>query len=464
MFSASESIAGGDFDRINNVEQVLLTNPAAGSYEINVIGESIPGDGSSLSDQQGYALVLSAAAPGAPSLDAPANVSASAVGASGIQVDFNAAAGATGYNIYRALGDCSTGALDFSHVGQTTTTSFVDAQTIGGFEYSYRVRADNGASEGTISACGPASVATSAAACNLEPTFDQSSVTAVDSPGNLCGIDLAWTAGSTTCPAGAPLRYNVYRSIDPFFVPDAGSLLAGNVPGTGFTDTSALPNTTYYYVVRAEDSTDPADGNESDGSLRVKSVSLGDGNEPGTFSDGADGFSLMETDAVWSISDNHAQSGTLSYRSAADDAATYPPNTCATITTPELQLQAGSPQLSFAARYDIESNWDGVVLEISTDDGSSWVPITPDGGYPGDFSQTQGPADQRLRLPGQPGRFQRFDRRRVRAGDRRSFSLRRAKRAPALVAVYRSGHGRGRLLPRRCAGNRRQHPGRLHAL
>ena len=404
VFSASESITGGAFDRINNVEQVLLTNPAAGTYEIDVIGESIQGDGSTLSDQQGYALVLSAAAPGAPALTAPTNVSASAVGASGIQVDF-AAAGATRYNIYRALGDCSAGTLDFSHVGQTTTTSFVDAKTIGGFEYSYRVRADDGTSEGPISACGPASVATSTAACDLAPTFDQSSVTAGDSPGNLCGIDLGWDAGSATCPAGDPLQYNVYRSTDPFFVPGPDSLLAGNVPGTGFTDTNAAPNTTYYYVVRAEDSTDPADGNESGGSLRVKAASVGDGNEPGTFFDGADGFSLLNTDAVWSISDNHAQSGVLSYRSAADDAVTYSPNTCAAVTTPELDLQAGSPQLSFAARYDIESDWDGVVLEISIDDGASWTPITPDGGYPGDFSQTGNPPFNVCGFPASQGAF-----------------------------------------------------------
>lgn len=405
VFSASESTTGGTFDRANNVEQVLLTNPGAGSYDISVIGQSIPGDGSLLSDRQGYALVLSAAAPGTPTLTAPDNVSALVVGTSGIQVDFDTVSGAERYNVYRAEGDCAVETLDFSHIGQTGTTGFLDTQTVGGFEYSYRVRADDAASEGPISDCGPASVATSAAACNLTPTFDQSSVTAVDSPGPVCGIDLAWAAGNAICPAGVPLRYNVYRSTDPFFTPDAGSLLAGDVAGTGFTDSTAAADTTYFYVVRAEDSTDATNGNESSGSLRVKAVSLGDGNEPGTFLDGADGLSLMETDAVWSISDNHAESGVLSYRSAPDGAANYSPNTCATITTPELDLQAGSPQLSFAARYDIESDWDGVVLEISTDNGASWAPITPDGGYPGDFSQTGNPPINVCGFPASQGAF-----------------------------------------------------------
>lgn len=391
VFSAGESVGGGSFDRLNNVEQILIRSPITGRYDISVIGQSIPGDGSSLSNRQGYALVVSAATPPAPVVAAPDNVTASAAGTSGIEIGFDAVAGAERYNIYRANGDCSLDTLDFSHVGQATGTSFVDTQTIGGFEYSYRVRADDGASEGPISACGPASVATSAAACSLSPEFDQSSVTAADSQGASCGIDLAWAAGTAACPQGDPLRYNVYRSTDPFFIAGPGSLLAGDVSGTAFTDTSAAANTTYYYVVQAEDNTDPTDGNESSGLQRVGAVSVGDGSEPGTFFDGADGLSLMATDAVWSISDNHAQSGTLSYRSAADSAGTYSSNSCATITTPELDLQAGSPQLSFAARYDIESAWDGVVIEISTDGGASWTPITPDGGYPGDFSQTGSP-------------------------------------------------------------------------
>ena len=137
--------AGGTFDRLNNVEQILIRSPITGRYDISVIGESIPGDGSALSDRQGYALVVSAAAPPAPVIAAPGNVTASVAGTSGIEIDFDAVAGAERYNIYRAEGDCSAETLDFSHVGQTTGTSFVDTRTIGGFDYSYRVRADDGA-------------------------------------------------------------------------------------------------------------------------------------------------------------------------------------------------------------------------------------------------------------------------------------------------------------------------------
>jgi len=47
--------------------------------------------------------------------------------------------------------------------------------------------------------------------------------------------------------------------------------------------------------------------------------------------------------------------------------------------------------LSYQAWFDIEVDWDGVVVEISTDAGASWTDLPPDVGYPGDFSQTGSP-------------------------------------------------------------------------
>ena len=46
--------------------------------------------------------------------------------------------------------------------------------------------------------------------------------------------------------------------------------------------------------------------------------------------------------------------------------------------------------LTYKAQYDVEYQWDGVVTEISTDGGVTWTDLPPDGGYPSDFSQTQG--------------------------------------------------------------------------
>ena len=406
VFAAgSQSITGGSFDRINSVEQVRLTAPAAGSYTVRVIAAAVPGNGEPFSDRQGYALVVSAAAATPPALAAPAAASASDQGGAGIALSIPVVAGASGYNIYRAIGDCSVESLDFGWVGHSSGGSFTDTRVIGGFSYSYRVRAEDGSSEGPISSCTAASVATSSAACTLRPRFDQSGVAVEDRPGDACGIDLNWDPGEALCPLGNPLRYNIYRSTDPFFEPGPATRLLGDYGSTALTDFTVQPGTTYYYVVRAEDGTDPTDGNESSGSRRVQAAPLGDGNVPGTFTDGADGLALMRTDSIWSITDERAATGTLSYRSAVRGAAVYTTNTCAAITTPPIELQPGTPQLDFMARYDIEADWDGVVLEISNDGGTGWVPVTPIGGYPGDFSQTQNPPINACGYPISQGAF-----------------------------------------------------------
>jgi hypothetical protein len=401
----SQSTTGGSFDRINTVEQVRLTAPVAGTYSIRVVGASVPGNGEPFSDRQGYALAVSAAAATPPALAAPAAATAADQGASGIALSIPAVAGASGYNIYRAVGDCTLGDLDFGWVGHSSGASFIDERVVGGFEYSYRIRAEDGSSEGPISPCTAASVATSTAACTLRPDFDQSTVQVGDRAGDACGIELSWDEGEALCPLGNPVRYNVYRSTDPFFEPGPATRLVADLDATAMTDFGVQPDTTYYYVVRAEDGTDPSDGNESLGSIRAQAASLGDGNLPGTFVDGADGLSLLRTESIWSITDEQSGSGSLSYRSAIHGAAVYTPNTCAAITTPPIELQTGSPQLDFQARYDVEADWDGVVLEISTNGGGSWVPVTPIGGYPGNFSQTGNPPVNACGYPTSQGAF-----------------------------------------------------------
>ncbi len=71
-----------------------------------------------------------------------------------------------------------------------------------------------------------------------------SGVTALSSPS--CGYRVTW-------PTCASLVYNVYRSTNPSFVPDASSRIASCVNGTSYEDSTGLSGgTTYYYVVRSE--------------------------------------------------------------------------------------------------------------------------------------------------------------------------------------------------------------------
>lgn len=407
VFSGGQSTAGGSADDLNTVEQVRLTSPSSGTYEIRVDGAAVPGNGENYSDRQGYAVVLSAAAPPAAAMSAPGSVTASDNGAAGIDVSFDPVSGAAGYNVYRASGDCDTASdLDFRLVGHADTTAFTDTRVIGGYEYSYVVRAENSEREGPPSSCGAAAVATSTADCGLVPDFDQTSVAAADTAGDMCGIELDWAAGSSNCPAGTGMRYNVYRSTDPLFTPAPGNLVAADLDGVSeWTDPNVMPDTKYFYVVRAEDGSHPTDGNQTSGTRAVQAISTGDGSVPGTFNDDPDAVSYMFVEEPWSVSDDRAATGSFSYRSAPDGATEYIPNTCTHVTTPDIELQAGSPSLSFDAFYDIEPDWDGVVLEISTNGGSSWSILTPDGGYPGDFSMTGSPPINICGFPASQGAY-----------------------------------------------------------
>src|SRR5690606_24253125 len=75
------------------------------------------------------------------------------------------------------------------------------------------------------------------------------------------------------------------------------------------------------------------------------------------------------------------------------------------LTTLEVTLAAGAPALQYRARWQIEANWDGVVVELSDDGGNSWTPITPAGGYPGNFSQTGNPPINGCGYPASQGAF-----------------------------------------------------------
>ena len=95
-------------------------------------------------------------------------------------------------------------------------------------------------------------------ACFVEPTF-----AGLDDaqPGASCAeTALSWGDAGSNC-INAEISYNVYRSTDPNFVPDASTLVA-NVTGTSFQDQLLQPGETYYYTVRADDTRSGEDSNE----------------------------------------------------------------------------------------------------------------------------------------------------------------------------------------------------------
>lgn len=405
VFSGAVTTTGGSADVLNPLEQVRFAAPTAGVYTIRVKGTTVPGDGQPYANRQGYGLAVSAAQCATAATSAPSSISAQNI-AGGVQVSAATVAGASGYQLYRANGSCASAATgDFQLVAHGNGTAITDQLTQGGYQYAYKVRGVDACGEGPISSC---SEITSNAVCNLFPDFDQSSVsTAAASPGS-CNVRVQWSAGGSACPAAATLRYNVYRSTDPLFTPAPANRIATAVSGTEFIDLTTLSLTTYYYVVRAEDTTSgnsgPSGGNESLGSGRVKHTPSSSVQVLGTFSDGADSPSFMALGSPWSITNDRAASGVYSYRNAPDGALTYTSDTCAAITSPPIQLQSGTSVLTFKTRYNMELNWDGVVMEVSTD-GGAFVPVAPDSGYPSSFSQTLNPPINACAYPSTQGAF-----------------------------------------------------------
>ncbi len=389
--AAAVSVTGGSADILNPVEQVRFTAPVAGLYTLRVKGTTVPGNGDRYSDQQGYALAVSSAQC-ASTVSTPASALVLTTDGTGVTLSPTHASAST-FQAYRTEGSCaSANAADFQLIGPAASGSLLDSAAQGGIGYAYKVRFVDGCGEGPLSVCQDI---VSAAQCTLLPEFDPRSLASDSAPSaGSCGVDLSWAAAASACPAASNVVYNVYRSTDPFFTPATGNRIATGISGTTFHDALVDSLTTYYYAVKAEDDTTgnsgPNGGNETPEVFRRKVTPAAASMVPGTFSDGADSPSFMQQDNIWSISNDRAATGVLSYRSALDGAGTYTPDTCATIQTPPITLQAGSPALSFKARYDIELQWDGVVMEISSNGGATWTDLPPDGGYPNTLSQTQG--------------------------------------------------------------------------
>ncbi len=401
-FSANNSITSGSADAINTVEQVRFSAPVAGTYTITVDAANIPGNGTFGSDKQGFALVvsgdLSSGGSVPPNPVPPSGLTATSNGLMGVDLAWSdVSADYDNYEIYRILGSCATADLThLRHVGSSAINSFTDSTTEGGYQYSYKIRAF---SDDLISEYTNCIDVVSEQACNIPPTFAQSSVHVASNLNDFCQIQLAWDNATSNCPAANNTQYNIYRSTIHNFVPGAGNLIATTgLNSSNYNDTTAVSGQPYYYVVKAEDSSTngsgPNNGNESIENKEVATTSLASSTIEGSIVDDVDNLLLMNLNSIWSISNDQSSNGSLSYRSALEGSNTYTSNTCARMhsTTFSIPVAPGSPpNISYQARYNIEADWDGVVVEISTNGGASWVDLPPNGGYPNDFSSTGSP-------------------------------------------------------------------------
>ena len=337
------------------------------------------------------------------------------------------------YDIERANGACGVEGL-WKPLGSTpgTVTTFTDTDVLGGATYSYHVRAATDAAgrcQGLLSS-GCVSV-TATGACALAPTF-AGATGVVSTEQSSCGLTVSWTPGQSSCPLAPTLRYNIFRSTEPDFVPSAANRIATCVVGpSSYLDTDNLQSgTTYYYVVRAEDDTTGnggacGGGNEDGNSVAVAGTPYAAGTQaaPGTWTDGGgDGSaSLMLNvpgpgntfNAAWRLvkttndpGANHTPGGSFAYRNAGPGAGnTYAPDVCAEIQAPALSAAATSVNLQYWERHQVEYRWDAIAVEYSvnfgvwtdvpapsndpgvgcsaSDDVSGWEPLSCTGAVPG---------------------------------------------------------------------------------
>jgi len=316
---------------------------------------------------------------------------ATATGANQIQVSWANSVGAESYDVLRAEGTCASPGA-FSIVGDDVAASpFVDSMVSGGTTYAYRVRAfDTGEScESLNSGCVQA---TATGTCTLSPTF-AGLTSATSSNQSSCSVDLGWTAATPRC--AGPASYSVYRSTTSGFTPGAGNLIGANVTATTFNDPSVIYNTPYYYIVRANDTSNGTQDTNTVERAVVPRGPVSSGNITETFemTPGFDnpGWSqaALSGATVWTWSTAQSQTPTHSWASSSQTTISN-----RVLVSPEFGALANTT-LSFWHTYAFESStscFDAGTLETSANGGTTWI-VVPDaaftsGGFTGTVSSS----------------------------------------------------------------------------
>ncbi|MCF6300526.1 MAG: S8 family serine peptidase [Proteobacteria bacterium] len=388
------SDTGGQRDSINTVEQVRIPNPVEGIYTITVTGTNVPGDETINSFRQGFGLVATGSFDNINSnpeeLTEISSLNSTILGDNGVLLEWGGGDNADYYEIYRVEGSCAN--ADFKKlrfIGQSDNSNYTDFRTTSGVQYAYKIRAGQFRGLGNLSSS--CVDITSTQACDFLPSFSQRLVQITDNVSDICRTELQWSQGSSNCPSSPNIKYNIYRSTDRDFLPSSESLLA-TVTSTSYNDIRA-PSEAAYYIVRAEDNslngTGPNGGTETTGTLKLRSQAVGNGFTSGPLLEDVDNVSIMNLSFPWQVVSNKAADGILSYKTGAAS-GNYPHDECSSMVSNTISLPSDepNPSISYKALYDLEENWDGVVVEISVDNGVTWVDLPPDGGYPGDFSET----------------------------------------------------------------------------
>ncbi len=307
----------------------------------------------------------------------PDSVSVSNSGDNDVLITWSGGSGDS-YIVYRATGDCSSGGFQVIADG-VTGNSYHDTSVVGGYTYSYKIRSVCDGTPGTeTSEC---KSITATGDCNLAPDFD--GLESIDQPLEAsCKLILNWNPATSNCPNNSEITYSVYRSTAGT---KAFSLIASGITGTSYTDTSVVSGTTYQYKVHAVDS----GGNEDNNDIVLSSTPLGpvyvefaddmESAEPNGWSHEA---AQGTDDWAYTTDDSHSPSHSWFSSDADSVKDDY-------LYTPTVSLTSENSELHFWHKYDMENGYDGCVLEISTDGGSTWQDMgdyITQGGYDAQIS------------------------------------------------------------------------------
>lgn len=316
---------------------------------------------------------------------APSALAAAPGGDQLIDLSWSGSALDTTVDVYRSFGTCPGDSFELVASG-VVGTAYSDPVS-GQVDYAYTVTAVDatGLCESEASNCASASTTGD---CTAPPIF--AGLDSVANPaGATCALVLSWHEATPNCGAG--VSYSVYKSTEADFVPGPENRVAAGLESTTWLDADVVDGETYAYVVRA---TDLGSGTE-DGNRVVRTGRptgpLGDGTftagaEPGdpflpTYNGTANAAAGVKNHVGWELSTARRHSGERSYFS------TYVDGMCSSLATLPLGLTAGeSSQLRFWTVYDVEPAFDGGVVQISDDGGSSWQQLDLTPGYPGSFN------------------------------------------------------------------------------
>jgi chitodextrinase len=224
---------------------------------------------------------------------APASLTATATGATTVSLSWTASTdnvGVTGYTISR--GGTAIGTVPGS------TTTFSDTGLTPGTTYTYQVTASDAA--GNVSPPSNSAAVTTQADTTPPSAPGTPTATSVTSS----QVSLSWTPSSDNVGV---VGYHVVRN---------GSVIA-SVAGTGYTDSTVSPATTYAYQVVAYD----AAGNTTpSGTLTVNTPAAG-----ALFSDGFETGDLSQWSTVVGMAAEtaHAHTGTYGAEESSTGLATY---------------------------------------------------------------------------------------------------------------------------------------------